>query len=254
MTEKELREKPVKWIKKFLGAPKNGSKHQEILDTFNNSGLYPRHKMRLSDPHCATAVSASFIATKLTSIFPCISCSCGEMIEKAKAAGIWEERDNYVPKVGDLILYDWDDSGKGDNKGAPEHVGMVAEINEKKFVVYEGNTVHYAAGTRTMEVNGKYIRGFICPNYKKLADDPKILDKKGFKKGDKTRGVFALKELLLIAYKLGITKYKVDENATFGSGTEKAVNEILGKSKWNKTGIAGKKFIKHLSSLIKKKI
>lgn len=256
MTEKELREKPVKWLKGFLGAPKKGTKHQKILDVFNNSGLYTKYKMTLNDPHCATTVSAAFIATNLTSIFPCISCSCGEMIEKAKKAGIWEERDDYVPKVGDVILYDWDDNGKGDDKGAPEHVGIAAEIlNGKKFAVYEGNTVNYAAGTRTMEVNGRYIRGYILPNYKSLATkELPILEKKGYKLGDKTRGVFAFKELLLIAHKLGIVSNKVDENATFGKGTEKAVNKLLKNVGYRQNGIAGKKLTKYLAKLIKKKL
>lgn len=88
---------------------------------------------------------------------------------------------------------------------------------------------------------------------KKRLDTP-ILDFRGFKKGDKTRGVFAVKELLLIAYKKGIVKTKVDENNVFGGGTEKAVNEVLKIGKYYQNGTAGNNFIKYLSGLIRKKL
>ena len=40
-------------------------------------------------------------------------------IEKAQAMGIWQENDAYVPQIGDIIMYDWDDNGNGDNTGWP---------------------------------------------------------------------------------------------------------------------------------------
>lgn len=68
----------------------------------------------------------------------------------------------------------------------------------------------------------------------------KVLDKSGFKKGNKTLGVLALKQMLM---KLG---YKLDNNNGFGSGTEKAVNDLLKKWGYKQTGIAGTNFIKKL--------
>lgn len=68
----------------------------------------------------------------------------------------------------------------------------------------------------------------------------KVLDKSGFKKGNKTLGVLALKQMLM---KLG---YKMDNNNSFGSGTEKAVNDLLKKWGYKQTGIAGTNFIKKL--------
>lgn len=67
--------------------------------------------MTVNDAWCATSVSAAFIAVGLSNIFPCVECSCENMINLAISAGIWVENDAYVPDVGDVILYDWDDNG-----------------------------------------------------------------------------------------------------------------------------------------------
>jgi hypothetical protein len=76
------------------------------------------------------------------------------------------ENDGYVPSPGDGVLYDWDDSGVGDNTGNPDHVGTVVEVNKDSgyFVVVEGNYSN-AVKKRTVAINGKYIRGFIVPKY-----------------------------------------------------------------------------------------
>lgn len=78
-----------------------------------------------------------------------------------------------------------------------------------------------------------------------------VLETKGFKRGDKTEGVLALKKLLLLAYSKKIINIKVDSTSGFGSGTEKAVNAILKKYGYKETGIAGSKFINLLYSKIK---
>lgn len=88
-------------------------------------------------------------------------------------------------------------------------------------------------------------------SHKKVA---KVLDSKGYKKGDKSIGVLALKELLLIAKKKKIITQGMDENSSFGVGTHKAVNQVLKKGGYKETGVAGTKFIKYLAKLIRKKI
>ena len=42
-------------------------------------------------------------------------CGCGKMIELYQAAGRWKENDAYRPEPGGIIMYDWQDTGKGDN-------------------------------------------------------------------------------------------------------------------------------------------
>ena len=69
---------------------------------------------------------------------------------------------------GDLILYDWDDDGIGDCKGWSDHVGIVLSVTNNKIKVIECNKSK-TVGYRTISVNGKYIRGFITPKFKKEA-------------------------------------------------------------------------------------
>ena len=71
---------------------------------------------------------------------------------------------------------------------------------------------------------------------------------------DKGTGVLALKELLLLARRLGITNQGMDENGTFGDGTLIAVNQVLKKAGYDQNGIAGDNFIKYLTKLIKEKL
>lgn len=120
-------------------------------------------------------------------------------------------------------------------------------------------------------VDSKSDANFIKANYKKLAeayakgilktlgveDKPKalpVLETSGYKKGDNTIGSLALKELLLLAKKVGINKYNVDENNIVGDGTIKAINYLLGQWGYQQKGIAGAKFIKRLRAEIEKKI
>lgn len=120
-------------------------------------------------------------------------------------------------------------------------------------------------------VDSKSDANFIKANYKKLAEayakgilktlgvenKPKalpVLETSGYKKGDNTIGGLALKELLLLAKKVGINKYNVDENSIIGDGTIKAINYLLGRWGYQQKGIAGAKFIKRLRAEIEKKI
>jgi hypothetical protein len=174
------------------------------------------------------------------------------MIELAKKAGIWQEKDNCIPKPADLILYDWDDNGVGDCVGAPEHVGIVVSVANGMIKVFEGNKDN-ACGYRNIALNSRYIRGFITPDFASITTkEAPILDKTGIKKGDRSLAVLALKQMLMIADKKKLISANVDNNTAFGSGTEKAVNIILKKLGYKETGVAGENFIKKLGELVKK--
>lgn len=166
-TETQLRKRVVDAGMMLLGVRERSSEHKMILDTFNKSGLCKRYKMTVDDAWCATFVSFVFIATKLAgknNLFPCVECSCAKMVELAKKYGIWVEKDSYSPKAGDVILYDWQDSGKGDNTGSPDHVGIVKIVKNGINIVIEGN-YNDSVKIRELKVNGRYIRGYICPKY-----------------------------------------------------------------------------------------
>lgn len=82
-------------------------------------------------------------------------------------------------------------------------------------------------------------------------EELKTLDKKGYKKGDKTIGVFAFKQLLLIAKSKKMITASLNNDNTFGNGTEKAVNELLKKWGYKQTGIAGSNFIEKLGDKLR---
>ena len=86
-------------------------------------------------------------------------------------------------------------------------------------------------------------------NWKKPA--VKILDKEGFKKGDKGNGVLALKQLLILAKSNKIVDAVLKNNDEFGGGTKKAVNQVLEKLGYKQNGTAGEKFIKKLGETLK---
>lgn len=151
----------------YIGTVAGSAKHKDLVDTYNAYGAahgYPRnYKVRYNDAWCALFVSAIAIKCGYTAIIP-VECGCPQMIALAKAAGIWTENDAYTPKKGDLILYDWDDNGSGDNVGTPDHIGIVETVDGSKITVIEGN-FNDAVRRRTLSINGKYIRGFITPKY-----------------------------------------------------------------------------------------
>lgn len=169
-TEKQLRNQLIKTAKSFLGAKKGSAKHKELINKFNQ--VKPDGwAMTYSAAWCAAAASAFAIKTfgvsKAKKYFP-LSANCGTIITKAKKMGIWVESDSHVPKRGDWILYDWDDNGKGDNVGGPDHVGTVDKVSNSKIYVIEGNKSN-AVGERILAVNGRYIRGFVTPKYSTMA-------------------------------------------------------------------------------------
>lgn len=145
--------------------------HQKVLSVYNAQKPLPRgYKVKNTDAWCATTVSAVFLMNGYSDIS---ECSCPQMIEKAKAKGIWVEDDAYTPKIGDIIMYDWQDSGKGDNVGVADHVGIVVSVTKNKIMVREGNK-NKSIGNRDVLVNGIFIRGYITPPYEaEKASKPK---------------------------------------------------------------------------------
>lgn len=169
MTENQLRSNVVSVMKGWLGWSEANGKFKRIIDTYNNHKPLARdYKVKYTDAWCATAVSAAFIKAGLTDI-GFTECSCNRMITLYKAKGRWEERDSYVPKIGDIIMYDWQDNGVGDNVGSADHVGLVTAINGTNLTVIEGNK-NEAVAYRSIDINGKYIRGYCLPDYASKAD------------------------------------------------------------------------------------
>lgn len=164
MTEKEQRAKVVSIAKKYLGCKENDGSHRKIIDLYNRHKPLARgYTVKYTDAWCATFVSAVFIEAGLTKIAP-TECGCEAMIQLYKNIDRWEENDAYVPSPGDVIMYDWQDNGVGDDTGSADHVGIVVDVSGTSITVIEGNKNNSVA-YRTLRVNGRYIRGYCLPNY-----------------------------------------------------------------------------------------
>ena len=163
-TTMKTRNAVVTLAKSWIGKNEADGSHKTIIDIYNSLTPHPRgYALQYSDAWCAGTVSALAIKLGYTDIIP-VECSCARMIALAKQMGIWQENDAYVPKTADFILYDWDDNGVGDNTGNPDHIGTVESVSGSTITVIEGNYSN-SVKRRTMQVNGKYIRGYITPNY-----------------------------------------------------------------------------------------
>lgn len=218
MTELQARQQYVNKAISYLGAKEGTSKHKEIIDTFNTQPNL-RYKMTTRDPWCATSVSAWAIMCGMEDIFA-IECSCSKQISMWKSMGCWKESDSYVPKIGDIMYYDWEDNGKGDNAGSPDHVGVVVSISGTDIKVIEGNK-NNAVEYRNMKVNGKYIRGYATPKYASKATNEAAV-KPSTTKVDTIDTVKEVQKWANTNYKSGLV---VD--GIYGVETKKALVKIL---------------------------
>lgn len=240
MTELELRNQVVAIMEDWVGLKEQDGSFKPIIDLYNShKPLAGGYKVKYTDHWCATTVSAAFIKAELTDIAP-TECSCARMIELYKKLGRWCEKDSYIPAPGDIIMYDWDDNGKGDNTGHPEHVGIVSKVLDKAITVIEGNK-NEAVGYRTLQVDGRYIRGYCLPNYaSKAVAVPKAefktmeIDVPILKKGATGAPVEAMQALLNLR-----TNVKLDCDGSFGPGTDKAFRDWQKKSGLSVDGSCG---------------
>ena len=169
-TELELRNKVVEVMRGWLGWSEANGKYRTIIDLYNTQKPLPRgYPVQYDDEWCATCVTAAGIQAGLHDII-LGECGCGKMIELYQAAGRWEENDAYRPEAGDIIMYDWQDSGKGDNTGGADHVGIVEKVVGNTITIIEGNKGE-AVARRTLAVNGRYIRGYCLPDYASKAEE-----------------------------------------------------------------------------------
>lgn len=194
MTENELRQKYVKTAIGYLGVAEYTDGHKEILAWYNKQDPLPRGvKMVGSYDWCAAFDTAMAVKAGLIDIIPG-ECSCNRQIALWKAMGRWQENDAYIPKSGDLIYYDWQDSGKADNVGEADHVGIVVSVSGNTIKVIEGNKGDKVA-YRTLSVDGRYIRGYGLPDFASKATVTESPSSKDIvytvQKGDTLSGIAA---------------------------------------------------------------
>lgn len=169
MTENELRQKVVDTASAWLGTQEGSARHAEMLNIYNAQRPLPRGTRMLSPwPWCAAFVSTVSLQCGLRDIMP-TECGCPPMIRLYQELGRWIEDDAHVPSPGDVIFYDWNDSGVGDNIGQSDHVGIVVGCTDGMMTIIEGNCDN-AVKLRQIAVNARYIRGYGCPDYAKKSD------------------------------------------------------------------------------------
>lgn len=246
MTENEIRQKVVATAKKYIGCNEQDGSHKKFIDRYNSFQPLPRnHKMTYTAAWCATFVSAIAIECGLTDIMP-VECGCGYMISAYKKLGRWREDENYTPKAGDIIFYDWQDGADFvtiDNTGSPEHVGIVTAASCGIISVIEGNKAD-AVAFRTVTVNGRYIRGYGLPDYasKVTAPTPKPIIKCPYpepktliKYGSSGNGV------RWVQWRLNQTGEKLKVDGSFGTLTKAAVLKFQKSHSLAVDGIVGSK-------------
>lgn len=228
-------------LNSWLGAKKGSTIHHQIIDLYNE--IKGVTHMTYNAAWCAATISAAFHKAGMDAIFPS-ECSCGRMINKAKQMGIWVEDDAYVPKMADCVIYDWDD-GKNyattDDTTGHDHIGAVSVVSGKAFNVIEGNKgTPGTVAIRSMNVNGRYIRGFICPKFESKV--VKVDKYPTLKLGSKGQYVMLLHEKLR-AFGYGVSpsndKFdKITEDCVlhFQLTHELVPDKIVGPKTWSALG------------------
>lgn len=165
----------IKQAEAWLDRKESDGSHKEIIDTYNSHKPLARgYTVKYTDAWCSTFVSAVAIKCGATDIIP-TECGCEKHIQLFKNIGAWVEDENRVPAAGDIIFYDWEDNGVGDNRGSANHVGIVQKVVGSTIHVIEGNYSN-AVGIRKIAVNAKYIRGYGVPKYNKKITVKKSVD------------------------------------------------------------------------------
>lgn len=240
------RSKIVAQAQAWVGLKESDGSHKKIIDTYNSHKPLARsYKLQYTDSWCSGFASAVAIACGATDIIP-TEVGCQKHIALFQKMGIWVENDAYVPTPGDYIFYDWNDNGTGDNSGNADHVGIVEKVSGNTITVIEGN-YNNAVSRRTIQVNGKYIRGYGVPKYdaEPVVEEPTKQETAAvyysvrlprLAKGSKGEAVKAL-QTLLIGYKYSCGAYGAD--GSFGSATDSAVRRYQKAMGLSVDGIVG---------------
>ena len=158
VTENEKRAAVVEQALGWLGLGEHDGSHAEILRVYNAIRPLPRgYTMGPGDPWCAAFVSAVGAVCGLGELlFP--ECGCAPMLARYRAAGRFLRPAAASPRPGDLIFYDWNGDGE------PDHVGIVAELEDGRLSVVEGN---YAdrVGLRHVSPTAACVLGYAVPDY-----------------------------------------------------------------------------------------
>lgn len=247
MNGTERRAAFIKRAEAFLGCNEYDGSHRKIIDIYNANKPAGYYTMTYSDPWCSAFVSAVSADCGLTDIIP-MECGCERHIELFKSLGVWREDESSVkPQPGDIVFYNWDYSGSGDNTGFADHVGIIAAVSGDTLTVIEGNMSNKVGYRSINRLHGN-IRGFALPAFGEgggtvitvpEAVPPALctVELPVLREGDAGESVKAL-QLLLIGR--GFSCGPDGADGELGKNTRKAVLGFQGRKNLEADGIAGR--------------
>lgn len=153
----------IRVAQKWVGYSEKNGKFKEILNVYNSHEPLARdYKIKTTDEWCDCFVSACAIKAGAVDLIG-TEVSCNNHIDIFKKKGVWIEDGIVKPKVGDIILFNWDQKSQP-NDGEADHIGIVEQQYGNTIVCIEGNKGE-AVARRTINVGWGYIRGFARPKY-----------------------------------------------------------------------------------------
>lgn len=150
-------------MRSWLGYNEVNGKFRQIIDLYNSVKPLPRgYAVQYHDEWCDTTVSAAGIKAGCSDLIG-RECGCEQHVKIFQSMGIWIEDGTIVPKPGDIILYNWDQSYQPNN-GYSDHIGFVESVSNGQITCIEGNKGE-AVARRVLSVGNGNIRGYARPKY-----------------------------------------------------------------------------------------
>lgn len=160
----------------WLGYGEANGRWREILKVYNSHRPLARgYAIKESDEWCATFVSACAIKLGVPELFGTEVGVERFIQDHFKPRGIWIEDGTIIPKPGDIVTFNWQDSTHP-NDGWADHIGFVEEVNGRTLTFIEGN-YKKAVTRRTVNAGWGYIRGYARPKYTESSVNPPAANK-----------------------------------------------------------------------------
>lgn len=143
----------------YRGIQEGGPEHRAIIDRYNSHKPLARgYAVKLSDAWCMVFISDLFIECGAVPALGVTECGCEEYLQAAQERGMCVSS----PVRGDLILYDWNGSGRA------THIGLVVSVDKDGYMeVIEGNKSD-SVGVRQLNYRCPFIRAIVRPRYEEI--------------------------------------------------------------------------------------
>lgn len=141
---------------KYVGVKKYSPIHQYLVSKYNSIKPHPvGYQVTTDDDWCDLFVT---VIADLVGLSHLIGRECGVQrhVRIFQDKGIWIGRQ--YPKAGDIIVFDWEDSGWAD------HIGFVYQVDGYLVTIIEGNS-NDQVSMNTYAWNDWRIMGYARPKY-----------------------------------------------------------------------------------------